>query len=165
MKRTIFYFLIVSIGLGSCSSDAEDNEMPTSNAIVGIWDVKELKIDNETASDDAKFGKQILDFLTARNCTIITLEFNEDGSAVAENKANYVEVNATTTGLDIPCPTNSDTETTTYSYEGAVVTFVDADGATVEVAVSINGDEMSVNAADLEIPNFNESGELIFTRR
>lgn len=165
MKRNLFYVAMAMMALISCSSDGEDNGSPATNSIVGTWDVTELRIDNATASDDAKFGKQILDFLTARNCTIISLEFNEDGSAVAENRGNYVEVNATSTGLDIPCPDQFDTETTTYTYNGTTVTFVDADGVTVEAGVSINGSEMSVNAADLEIPNFNESGQLIFIKR
>lgn len=166
MKKTIFYFLMATITLISCSSDGDnDGGEQEGTTIVGTWDVTELRIDNATASDDAKFGKQILDFLTAQNCTIITLQFNQDLSAIATNSANYVEVNATSTGLDIPCPSDSDIETTTYTYNGSTVTFVDTDGATVEVAVSISGDQMAVNAADLEIPNFNESGELMFTRR
>ena len=74
MKRNLFYVAMAMMVLISCSSDGEDNGGPATNSILGTWDVTELRIDNATASDDAKFGKQILDFLTARNCTIISLE-------------------------------------------------------------------------------------------
>ncbi len=152
--------------LFSCSSDKDENsEDSSSNNIVGTWDATELKINNETATDDAKFGKQILDFLTDKDCFIITLQFNQDLTAIATNAANYVEVNASNSGLDVPCPTQSDTESSTYTYDDNVVSFIDADGQQIEVRVTVQGDIMTVNAADLEIPNFDESGELIFRRR
>jgi hypothetical protein len=135
------------------------------SAIIGTWDATELVIDNTTASDDAKFGKQILDFLTDKDCYIITLQFNEDLTAEASNAANFVEVNATATGLDVPCPTESDSESSTYTFDGSVVSIVDMNGDTINVDVRIQGDIMTVDAADLEIPNFDDSGELIFRKR
>lgn len=166
MKKSILFLFVATSLLFSCSSDKDENgEDSASNDIVGTWDATELKINNETASDDAKFGKQILDFLTNKDCFIITLQFNQDLTAVATNAANYVEVNANATGLDVPCPTQSDTESSTYTYDGSTVSFIDADGQQIEVRVTVQGDIMTVNAADLEIPNFDESGELIFRRR
>jgi hypothetical protein len=166
MKKSILFLFVATSLLFSCSSDKDENgEDSSSNDIVGTWDATELKINNETASDDAKFGKKILDFLTNKDCFIITLQFNQDLTAVATNAANYVEVNANATGLDVPCPTQSDTESSTYTYDGSVVSFIDADGQQIEVRVTVLGDIMTVNAADLEIPNFDESGELIFRRR
>lgn len=166
MKKSILFLFATASLLFSCSSDKdEDNGENSSNDIVGNWDATELQINNDTASDDAKFGKQILDFLTDKDCYIITLQFNQDLTAVATNAANYVEVNANATGLDIPCPSQSDAESSTYTYDGSVVSFLDANGQQIEVSVDIQGDIMTVNAADLEIPNFDESGELIFRRR
>ena len=166
MKKSIFFLFFATSLLLSCSSDKDEStEDNSSSNIVGTWDATELQVNNETASDDAKFGKQILDFLTDRDCYIITLQFNQDLTAMATNAANYVEINANATGLDVPCPTQSDSESSTYSYDGNVVTFLDANGQQIEVRVSIQGDVMTVNAADLEIPNFDESGELIFKRR
>ncbi|MFS4455914.1 hypothetical protein [Maribacter sp. 2304DJ31-5] len=166
MKKYFLSLIMVSLLLFSCSSDKDENNMDDpSTSIVGIWDATELVINDATASDEAIFGREILDFLTDRNCTIITLRFNEDLTAEASNSANYVEVNATSSGLDIPCPSQSDVESSTYTYDGSVVSFVDLDGATVNVDVTIEDDVMTVDAADLEIPNFNESGNLIFRKR
>lgn len=162
----LFLFVASSV-LFSCSSDKDENSGDDSSNIVGTWDATELRINNDTASDEAKFGSQILEVLTRENCFIITLQFNDDLSAVASNAANYVEVNvnATGSGLDVPCPTESDSESSTYTYDGSIVSIVDANGQTIEVSVSIDGDIMTVNAADLEIPNFNDSGQLIFSKR
>ena len=158
--------MMISPLLFSCSSDKDENNMDNPlSSIVGTWDAIELVIDSGTASDEAIFGREILHFLTNRNCSIITLRFNENLTAEASNSANYVEVNATSSGLDIPCPNQSDVESSTYTYDGAVVSFVDLDGTTVNVDVSIADDVMTVDAADLEIPNFDESGELIFRKR
>ncbi len=135
------------------------------NAILGTWVATELIIDSNTASDDAKFAKQILDVLTDKDCYIVTLQFNEDLTARATNSANYVEINATNTGLDVPCPTQSDVESSTYTFDGKVVTILDSNGESVLVDVTINGDVMTVDAKDLEIPDFADSGDLIFVKR
>ena len=165
LKNTIGLFLSGML-LFSCSSDKEAEGMNTApSAIIGTWDATELVIDNNTASDDAKFGKQILDFLTNKDCYIITLKFNEDLTAEATNAANYVEVNATATGLDVPCPTATDSESSTYTFDGSVVSIVNMSGETINVAVTIQDDLMTVAAADLEIPNFDDSGELIFRKQ
>jgi hypothetical protein len=168
MYRNILCFLGMISVLFSCSSDkneAATNEEVAINAIVGSWDATALKIDNETASDDAKFAKQILDFLTEENCFIVTLQFNEDLTATATNSANYIEINATGTGLDVPCPTQADVESSTYMFDGKVVTILDSNGESVLVDVAISGNIMTVDATDLEIPNFTDSGELIFVKR
>lgn len=167
MYKSIFSFIVLSLLFFSCSSDKnnETSEEVALNAIFGTWDATELRINSDTASDDAKFAEQILDFLTNNDCSIITLQFNEDLTATASNSANYLEINATTTGLDIPCPTQSDTESSTYTFDGSTVTTIDANGDTLIIDVSIDGNVMTVDAADLEIPNFTDSGQLIFVKR
>ncbi len=168
MYKHILCIAGIVITLISCSSDKDETQTETevqSTAIIGTWDATELKIDNETASDDAKFGKQILDFLTADNCFIITLQFNEDLTASASNSANYIEVNATATGLDIPCPTDSDVNESTYTFDGETVTTIDENGDELAIGVSIEGNIMTVDASDLDIPNFSEDGQLIFVKR
>ena len=168
MYKHTLCFLGMALMLISCSSDKNNSEAKmqvASTAILGTWDATELVINNETASDDAKFGKQILDFLTNKNCYIITLQFNEDLTASASNSANYVVVNATGTGLDIPCPTQSDIESSTYTFDGTTVTTTKSDGKILTINVSISGNIMTVDAAGLEIPNFTDSGQLIFVKR
>ncbi len=167
MYKLFFYSVALSFLFLSCSSDKNDDtsQEVALNAIVGTWDATELQINSNTASDDAKFAEQILEFLTANDCNIITLQFNEDLTATASNAANYLEINATGTGLDIPCPTQSDTESSTYTFDGSTVTTIDANGNTLVIGVTIEGNRMTVDATDLEIPNFTDSGQLIFVKR
>ncbi|HMB62177.1 MAG TPA: hypothetical protein VKN36_03825 [Eudoraea sp.] len=105
--------------------------------------------------------------MTARDCFIITLTFHRDLSIVSENSVNYLEINVNTggSGPDIPGPIQSDTETTTYAFDGNVLTFVDAKPQRVNVDVTVTGNTMTVDAADPDIPNFNAGGELIFRKR
>ncbi|WP_405410640.1 hypothetical protein [Maribacter sp. Asnod1-A12] len=168
MYKHILLIAGVVLTLVSCSSDKDETQNEAefnSAAIIGTWDATELEIDNETASDDVKFGKQILDFLTEENCFIITLQFNEDLTASASNSANYIEVNATATGLDIPCPTESDVNESTYTFDGETVTTIDENGEEVAIGVTIDGNVMTLDASDLDIPNFSEDGQLIFVKR
>lgn len=166
MKLNIVLLSVIAATLFSCSSD-KDNTQADQNSIIGSWDATELQINDETATDDEKNGRDILNFLTAQDCYILTFTFNEDLSAIVENSVNYLEinVNAGGTGLDIPCPTEKDTDTSTYTFDGAVLTYVDDMGANVSVNATISGNTMTLDASELDIPNFNSGGQLIFQRR
>lgn len=166
MRRNLWVFFVAAAMTLSCSSD-KDNNNEDDNNIVGTWDAYELQIDDATASDDEKNGRDILNFLTAQDCFILTLIFNEDLTVVTENSVNYLEINVNPggTGIDIPCPTESDMDNSTYTYDGQVLTFVDSNQQTVTVDVTISGNTMTVDAADLDIPNFNAGGQLIFRKR
>lgn len=167
VRKLYLAFFAIIFCLYSCSTDKENENGTEENPIVGIWDAAELKIDEGTASDGAKNGRDILGFLTARDCYILSLTFNEDLSLVIENAGNYLEININNegTGIDVPCPTQRDTETTSYTFANGLLSVMDGNGETVTVNVAITGDLMTVNAADLDIPNFNDEGELIFRRR
>lgn len=151
----------------SCSKDKNDGSMSGANAIIGTWVVTELKIDNATATDEEKTGRDILNYLNAVQCYVITFKFNEDLTVVADNSVNYLEinVNAGGTGLDIPCPTQKDTENSTYTYDGKVLSVVDAQGMTVSTNATIEGTIMTVDALGLDIPNLNTGGQLIFKKQ
>lgn len=164
MKLKGIYIAMVCACAWSCSSDS-DGSSTANNDIVGTWDATELRVDQDTASDEAIFGSQILQVLTNEDCFIITLQFNQDLTAEARSAVNNLDINVGATGLSVPCPTDFESEANTYTYEDGVVSFINEDGETVNAMVSINGDVMTVNAASLEIPNFNDSGELIFQRR
>ena len=167
MKRNLLMLFIVAAVTISCSSDKDDPQGSDESNIEGTWDAYELVVDNDTASDDEKNGRDILNFLTAKDCYILSLTFNQDLTVITENSVNYLEinVNGSGTGLDVPCPTESDSDSSTYTYDGGVLTFVDANAQTVTVDVSISGNTMTVDAADLDIPNFNAGGQLKFIRR
>lgn len=166
MNRFVpFFAAILLLGL-ACSTD-KDADAGGSDTIVGTWDATALEIDNATASDDAKNARDILSYLTARDCYIITLRFREDLTVETEDSVNYLEINVNQdgTGIDVPCPTESDLDSSTYTYENGVLTYVDSDLQTVSIEVDIDGNTMRVDAADLDIPNFNDSGQLVFVRR
>lgn len=167
MYKNILTILGLTLVLFSCSSDKNEavvEEEITLNALVGTWNATELRIDNSTASDNAKLAKGILDILSGKDCYLVTLQFNEDLTASAMNSASYVEFDLTGSSFDVPCPTEFDEESSTYSFEGGVVTTIDSNGETLMIDVVIDGDVMVVDAADLEIPNFTDSGELVFER-
>ena len=166
MQRYSLLYVLPAFLIFSCSSDKVEDVVDASS-IIGTWEATDLMINSETASDDAKNARDILNFLTAKDCYILSFTFNSDLTVTAENSSNYVEisVNSAGTGLEIPCPTESDSEASTYTFDGLVLTILDGNGETVNVDVTIDGDTMAVDAADLNIPNFNDSGELIFIKR
>ena len=166
MQRYSLLYVLAAFLIFSCSSDKVEDVVDASS-ILGTWEATDLMINNETASDDAKNARDILNFLTAKDCYILSFTFKSDLTVTAQNSSNYVEisVNSAGTGLEIPCPTESDTEASTYTFDGMVLTILDGNGETVNVDVTIDGDTMAVDAADLNIPNFNDSGKLIFIKR
>lgn len=166
MQRYTLFYLLAAFLIFSCSSDKIE-EVVDASSIIGTWEATELMINNDTASDDAKNARDILDFLTAKDCYILSFTFSSNLTVTASNSSNYVEINVNSsgTGLEIPCPTESDTEASTYTFDGMVLNIIDGNGETVSVDVTINGNVMAVDAADLDIPNFNDSGELIFIKR
>jgi len=145
--------------------EQEQQAADKSGDLVGIWYATELQIDDQVASDAAKFGKQILDHLTNKECFIIEFTFNEDLSVIANNSAAYLEINVGGTGLDVPCPTEEDSHESVYSYDGEVLTYVDSEGATVELNATLEDEQLTIDAAQLDIDNFDASGELVFTKR
>lgn len=165
MLSRICLMLMITGTLISCSSDQDKTTEPS--AILGTWDLTALQIDENNATTDEQFGRDILDFLTPQQCFIITLTFNEDMSVVTENAANYLQINVNPggTGLDVPCPTQMDTDVSTYTFDGERLTYVDDNMETVTVTVQISGNTMLINAVDLGIDNFNSGGQLVFTRR
>jgi hypothetical protein len=164
MKRSISVLPIILSLLVSCSTDKDKSEDPIS-AIEGSWAATELQVDEETASENSKFGAQILDYLTENNCVVLTFTFKSDLTVEANNSANYIEVNGSSSGLEIQCPTQSDFNLSTYTFDGAILTTVDEDGQTVALRATVNDNILSINAADLDIPNFNDEGELLFVKQ
>lgn len=166
MKRNIYLLLLATAVMFSCSEDKESTDAD-ANSILGTWDLTALVIDEATATDDMEMGEDLLNFLTAQNCYIVTLTFNEDLSLLTENSANYIEinVNAQGTGLDVPCPSRSDSDDTVYTYENGVLTFIDDNQETVTIDVSITGNTMIMSAQELGVDNFDTGGELVFTKR
>jgi len=165
MKRNVFIVFLTAILFISCSKD-ENNQVDAADpasAIIGSWRATEF-VAADPNSSNVNLGAEILANLTAEQCYIITFTFNSDMTLIGESSVNYLQINATATGLEVPCPTQKDTESSTYTYDGTTLTTVDTDGVTVMVKVSIDGTTMSADAADLDIPNFDAAGEIIFEK-
>ena len=165
MIRKLSLVVLSTIALFACSSDKEGGI--DSNSILGTWDLTALQIDENNATTDEEFGKEILDFLTAEDCYIITLTFNADLSVISESSADYLQINVNPggTGLDIPCPTQKDTDESTYTFDGETLTYIDDSLETVTVNVQFSGNTMVISAVELGIDNFDTGGELVFTKR
>lgn len=164
MKRNLLLLFLASGLIFSCSKDDKDDPQVAQNKIVGEWQVTELQIDDNTASDDAKFNRDVLVFLTERNCYILKFNFKADLTVIVENSENNLPYEEILTGSVFSCPTESETTMSTYAYDGAVLTIVDTEGETVLVDVTISGTTMTVDAADLNIEDFNDEGKLIFEK-
>jgi hypothetical protein len=166
MKHNLFLLLVTSVMIISCSTD-ENNQMEEAQtdeqAIEGSWRASEFQAANPNSSN-VNLGAEILANLTAEDCYILTFTFNQDLTLIAENAVNYLEINATATGLEVPCPTQSDTEASTYTYDGQVLSIIDQAGEVVNVSVTIEGNIMTADATDLDIPNFDGEGSLIFEK-
>ncbi len=165
MKRNLLLLFAATALLFSCSSDKDDDNTNPDN-IVGTWDLTALEINPETATDDEEFAAEILDFLSATNCYILTFTFNEDGTVIEENSGNYLEVNVNPggTGLDIPCPTEQDTDVDEYTFDGSTLVYIDEEGET-SIQVEVDGNTIRISATDLDVENFDDGGTLVFTRR
>ena len=165
MLRKFVLTVITAAVMFSCSSDKEDAQ--NASDIIGTWDLTALQIDENNATTDEQFGKEILDFLTAEQCYVVTLTFNEDSSLVAENSGSYIEINVNPdgSGLDIPCPVESDTDISTYTFDGERLSFIDQNLETVTVTVQISGNTMTISAVELGLDSFDTGGQLVFTRR
>ena len=160
MKSNILFLFMATALMYSCSNDDDNSSEPESVSIVGSWQATELVIDDAAASDDARNARDLLNFLTAKDCFVITFTFNEDLSAVAKNSINFISPTAN----DIPCPTEEDIDDGTYTYDGTTLTILDSAGETVSIAATVTGDILTLDASSLEIPDFNVSGELLFER-
>jgi hypothetical protein len=50
-------------------------------------------------------------------------------------------------------------------YADGTLTYTDEDQQEISVDVTIDGDVMTLDAADLDIPNLNTGGQLLFKRK
>lgn len=160
MKRNLFLLFIVSTLLFSCSKDENED---SANLIVGTWRATEFQAADPNSST-LNFGAEILANLTAEECYVLTFAFNADLTVVVENAINYVVPDATPTGISVDCPTQKDTESSTYTYDGSVLTIVDQDGMTQLIKVTIDGNVMTVDATDLDVNNLDAAGSVIFSK-
>ena len=161
MKIRFVLGLLFSLLLFSCSSDDGDSG---SNSIVGTWDLVALELDGATAEEEA--AEQLVSLLATQGCYLVTLRFRDNGTAEFESSLSYLDYSGLLTGgLGIDCPTESDSESATYTYENGELAITDSEGMTNSAAVSLSGDRLSFDLEGSEFDEIEGSGSLIFERR
>ncbi|MEJ2583957.1 MAG: hypothetical protein P8Z38_02590 [Robiginitalea sp.] len=88
MKFRIFLFVAIGALLISCSSDDDSG----SNSIVGTWDLVALELDGTTPEEAA--AEQLVSLLVLQRCYLITLQFEEDGTALFQSSLGYIDYNS-----------------------------------------------------------------------
>ena len=167
MKK-IFVLLMVAALTFSCSSDSDDSgneEANSANPLVGTWVLTDLRVDSSLNNDDLDFAQQIVAFLQGIGCDLITFTFNEDGTVTAVDRSNFLSINVGMNGLDIPCPTESDTESSIWSLEGNQLTFINENMEEETITITFEGNNTLIIAgADIEPENFT-GADAVFTRQ
>lgn len=145
----------------SCSSDDGDSG---SNSIVGTWDLVALELDGTTPEEEA--AEQLVSLLALQGCYLITLDFDTDGTALFQTSLSNLDYSGLLAGgLSIDCPTESETESATYTYENGQLEITDSSGITETVGVSLSGDRLTFDLEGSEFDEIGSSGSLIFERR
>ncbi|MDG1571043.1 lipocalin family protein [Robiginitalea sp. M366] len=163
MRKAIAAGLLALGFLSSCSNDGGGSEPPS---IIGTWDAVELQLDANTATQDELLASDFLRILAARNCYILALTFEANGEATAENSFDYLDLSGLAVGnFDIPCPTQADADSGTYTYENGVVTITDAAGATSSVNVTLSGNLLTMDLEGSVFADQISGGQLVFRKR
>ena len=161
MKWRIFFIGLMTLGLVSCSSDDGDSG---SDSIVGTWDLVSLQLDGTSQEEEA--AELLLNQLAAQGCSLITLIFADGGQATLQTSINYLDpTNLLLGGLTLDCPTQSDTESASYTYENNQLTITDSDGMSTTLDANLAGDRLTLDLEGSEFDDFGSSGAMIFERR
>ena len=152
--------VLFSALLLSCSSDDGDSG---ANTIIGTWDLVALELDGTTPEEEA--AEQLVSLLALQGCYLITLEFEENGTALFQSSLAYLDYsNLLTGGLSFDCPAESDTESATYTYESGQLSITDSMGMTESIGVILSGDRLTFDVEGSEFDDVGSSGSLIFER-
>ncbi len=165
MKSKLIVLIAVFALTLSCSSDSEDDGLQMVDGesnLVGTWNLTSVDFTGQSDTE-LNLAAEIIDNLAEEQCYLVTFVFNADGTASAEDKTNYIEVNAGPNGLDVPCPTQSDTESTTWSLEGNQLTFINADMEEETIEVAIEGNTMVIAGEVIDADNYS-GAQAIFTK-
>lgn len=161
MKLRIFIAIIAGSLMFACSSDDGDSG---SNSIVGTWDLISLQIDGSTPEEEAV--EQLISLLAVQDCYLLTMLFEQDGTATLESSLSYLDATALLGGsLSVDCPTESDTESATYTYENGQLTVTDSEGFATTIDVVLSGDRITIDLEGSEFEDIGATGSMTFERR
>ncbi len=162
--KIVFLIAAVTMMSYSCSTDEENNEMmeETVSNLVGEWNLTDVNFEGQS-DIELNLAAEIIDRLADEQCYLVTFEFNADGTATATDRINFVEVNAGPTGLDVPCPTQSNTESSTWSLAGNQLTFINAEMEEETIEISLEGNTMILAGEAVDAQNY-AGAQAIFTK-
>ncbi|MEO9513047.1 MAG: lipocalin family protein [Flavobacteriaceae bacterium] len=165
MKKNIALLFLTAFLIFSCSSDSsDDTDTPEGDTLVGTWVLTDLTVDSTVDDDDLDFAKEILLFLQAENCDLITFTFDESGTLMSDSKINNLSINVGVGGLDVPCPTESDEEGSLWVLEGDQLT-ISREGEDDQV-ITIQLDENTLIIPGESVDANNYAGaDAVFTKQ
>ena len=160
---TIF---LATLTLVACSTDADDDVDSTNgdNALVGTWNLTDVRFDEDPNDTTLNFADELVDQLVEDNCFLVTFTFNGDSTVTSTDKLNFVEVNAGPNGLEVPCPSQSDDLSGTWSLSGNQLTIDDGAGDIRTLTIELNGNILILNGADIDENNY-DGAEAVFTKQ
>ena len=167
MKKNWTLIGIVSILLIACSTDGDSNdaeEMVTTSALVGTWNLTDVRFMEDPNDTSLNLADEIVDQLVQENCVLVTFTFNENGSVSSSDKLNFIEINAGPTGLDVPCPEQSEDLTGTWTLEGNQLTVDDGSGTVETLTVELDGNTLIIPGEEIDPENYGDA-EAVFTRQ
>ena len=150
----------------SCSTDSDENEDGTldASALVGTWNMTDVRFEEDPSDPSLNLADEIVDELLQEDCILVSFIFNTDGSVTSTDKVNYLQVNAGPNGLDVPCPTQSDNETASWSLEGDQLTLDDGNGTVETITIELEGNTLIIAGEDIDENNY-VGAEAIFTKQ
>ena len=154
MKRKILSLLLIGFIVLSCSNDSDegsDEMVNPTNELIGTWLLTDLRIDSGVDDDDLDFAQQIIAYLNGIDCVMITFTFNADNTVLS--------------GLDIPCPTESTSESSTWRLEGNQLTFINEDMQEETVTISIEDGTTLILPGESIDPNNYSGADAVFTKQ
>ena len=163
MKKGIIALMAI-VFLASCSTDSENDEMLETSALVGTWNMTDVRFQEDPNDTSLNLADEIVDQLVEEECFLVSFTFNADGSASGENKVNYIEINAGPTGLDVPCPEQSDIEATIWSLTGNQLTFINENQEEETITIQLEGNTLILAGDDINAENYT-GAEAVFTRQ
>lgn len=163
MKLKYYLIALLTAAFFSCSSD--DDGDSGVNSIVGTWDAVTLQLD-ATATEEERNAATLFNLLAAQECYLLTLSFTDSQQATLESSFAYLDLSGLLTGdFNIACPTESDSETATYSYANGQLTITDSEGMSETVTATLSGNRLTMQIEGDEFEEFGTGGSLIFERR
>ncbi len=164
MKKNWILLAIATMTLFACSTDNEGNndELETS-ALVGTWNMTDVRFSEDPNDSTLILADELVDQLVQENCVLVSFTFNADGTVSSTDKLNFIEFNAGPMGLEVSCPTESESETGTWTLEGDQLTVDDGSGTTETLTIGLEGNTLIIAGEDIDANNY-AGAEVVFTR-